>query len=461
MVSCGASAPLTRHEVHFTSRAFARAARFHMVHEGRALVCSVLCVIGAAAGAYAQTAPVASTMAWPDVKARFVATNPTLQAGQIGIDESKAGEVTAFLRPNPQLSLTLDQIGHNDDGKPLADANPTSVLSYLHERDGKRELRRDSAQGATAIAVSDQADLTRTLLFTLRSDFVQILQAKAFMALAQDNLASYDQVLTLSRERLTAGDIAQMDFDRLALQRVNYESDVQTATVNLRSAKIHLLALLNDRTTSAEQFDVSGSFDFSVSTQPLADLRQLALQTRPDLRSALAAVDKAQTDHRLALANGAVDPTFAIDAGFPAVSQAWNSYSPPLREYVGVGVSIPLRIFDKNQGEKLRTELDVSRNQKLVDAAQVQVFADVDSAYAALVSTIALLQPYRNQYLDQATRVRDAVSFSYQRGGVSLVDFLQSQSEYRAIQIAYVNLVGTYLNNVNQLNLAIGQEAIQ
>ncbi|HEX4346278.1 MAG TPA: TolC family protein [Vicinamibacterales bacterium] len=418
-------------------------------------------MIGAAAGAYAQTAPVASTMAWPDVKARFVATNPTLQAGQIGIDESKAGEVTAFLRPNPQLSLTLDQIGHNDDGKPLADANPTSVLSYLHERDGKRELRRDSAQGATAIAVSDQADLTRTLLFTLRSDFVQILQAKAFMALAQDNLASYDQVLTLSRERLTAGDIAQMDFDRLALQRVNYESDVQTATVNLRSAKIHLLALLNDRTTSAEQFDVSGSFDFSVSTQPLADLRQLALQTRPDLRSALAAVDKAQTDHRLALANGAVDPTFAIDAGFPAVSQAWNSYSPPLREYVGVGVSIPLRIFDKNQGEKLRTELDVSRNQKLVDAAQVQVFADVDSAYAALVSTIALLQPYRNQYLDQATRVRDAVSFSYQRGGVSLVDFLQSQSEYRAIQIAYVNLVGTYLNNVNQLNLAIGQEAIQ
>ena len=433
-----------------------------MLHERRALVCSVLWVLGVSAGAYAQTAPAPPTVSsWPDVKARFLATNPTLQAGQIGIDESKATEVTAFLRPNPQLSLTLDQIGHNDEGKPFADANPTSVVSYLHEREGKRELRRDSAHEATAIAASDQADLTRTMLFRLRSAFVQILQAKAFLALAQDNLSSYDQVLALSRDRLTAGDIAQMDFDRLALQRVNDESDVQTATVNLRTAKVQLLALLNDRTTPVEQFDVSGTFDFAVPTQSLVDLRQLALQTRPDLRSALAAVDKAQTDHRLAIADGSADPTFVVDAGFPAASQAWNSYAPPLREYVGVGVSIPLRLFDRNQGEKQRTELDVSRNQKLVDAAEVQVFADVDSAYAALTSAVTLLQPYKNQYLDQATRVRDAVSFSYQRGAASLVDFLQSQAEYRAIQIAYVNLVATYLNDVNQLNLSIGQEAIQ
>ena len=433
-----------------------------MVHEGRVLVCSVLCVLGAANGAYAQSAPAPTTASsWSDVRARFLAANAALQAGQIGIDESKAAEVTAFLRPNPQLSLTLDQIGHNDEGKPFADLNPTSAVSYLHEREGKRELRRDSAQGATAIAVSDQADLTRTLLFTLRSAFVQILQAKAFLALAQDNLTSYDQVLTLSRDRLTAGDIAQMDFDRLALQRVNYESDVQTATVNLKTAKVQLLALMNDRTTAVDQFDVSGTFDFTVPTASLADLRQRALQTRPDLRSALAAVDKAQIDHRLAIANGSTDPTFVVDAGFPAVSQVWSSYAPPLREYVGVGVSVPLRFFDRNQGEKQRTELDVSRSQKLVDAAQVQVFADVDSAYAALMSTVTLLQPYRNQYLDQATRVRDAVSFSYQRGAASLVDFLQSQAEYRAIQIAYVNLVGTYLNDVNQLNLSIGQEAIQ
>ncbi len=170
-----------------------------------------------------------------------------MQAGQIGIDESKAAEITAFLRPNPQWSLTLDQVGNTDEGNLSPRRTWSPPCSYLHERQQKRELRRDSAQGATAIATSAQADLERTLMFTLRSAFVQVLQAKAFRTLAQDNLANYDQVLSLSRDRLQAGDIAQIDLDRLELQRVTYESDVQTAEVNLRTAKIQLLRMLNDQ----------------------------------------------------------------------------------------------------------------------------------------------------------------------------------------------------------------------
>jgi cobalt-zinc-cadmium efflux system outer membrane protein len=399
-------------------------------------------------------------LTWSEIKARFHATNPTLQAEQIGIDESKAAEGTAFLRPNPQLSLTLDQVGHNVAGQPFADANPTTSVSYLHERDQKRELRKETAEGSTAIATSDQADMERTLLFALRSAFVQVLQSKAFRALAQANLESYDQVLALSRDRLPAGDIAQLDLDRLELQRVNYESDARTAEVSLRTAKIQLLALLGDRDTPVDQFDVDGPFSFDAPVPTLDALRQTAVDTRPDLRAATEAVDKANTEHLLAMANGSTDPVFIADAGFPSVSQVWSSYSPPLRQYVGVGVSIPLRFFDKNQGEKARTSLDIARSQKLAEAARLQVFDDVDTAYATVTSTVALLQPYQDRYLDEATRIRDTVTFSYQRGGISLVDFLQSQQEYRAIQVSYVNLVAAFLNAANQLNLAIGQEVI-
>jgi cobalt-zinc-cadmium efflux system outer membrane protein len=127
---------------------------------------------------------------------------------------------------------------------------------------------------------------------------------------------------------------------------------------------------------------------------------------------------------------------------------------------VGVGVGVPLRIFDRNQGEKLRTQLDITRSERLADAARLQVFGDVDTAYAMVMSAVALLQPYRDRYLDQATRVRDTIAFSYQRGGVSLIDFLQSQQEYRAVQVNFVNLIASFLNAVNQLNLAIGQEVI-
>ena len=127
---------------------------------------------------------------------------------------------------------------------------------------------------------------------------------------------------------------------------------------------------------------------------------------------------------------------------------------------MGVNLNLPLRLFDRNQGEKLRTQLDIGRNEKLTEAARLQVFSDVDSAYAMVISSVALLQPYKTSYLDQATRVRDTMTFSYQRGGASLLDFLQAQQEYRSVQISYVNLTAAFLNAVNQLNLAIGQEVI-
>jgi cobalt-zinc-cadmium efflux system outer membrane protein len=419
--------------------------------------CIFTCAVAARASAQAPTV----ALTWTEIRDRFRATNPTLQAGQIGIDESKAAETTAYLRPNPSWFIALDQIGNTEEGNIFSASNLSTSFNYLHERQHKRELRRDSAGQATAIAVSTQADLERNLLFTLRTAFVQVLQAKGFRTLAQDNLASYDQVLTVSRDRLRAGDIARIDLDRLELQRVTYESDVQTAEVNLRTAKIQLLRLLNDQTTSVDRFDVSGPFDFASPPQPLEEFRRTAMDTRPDLRAALEAIDKARIDHRLAFANGSADPTFGVDVAVPAISQAFLSYQPPLREYVGVNVAMPLRLFDRNQGEKLRTELEITRSERLADAARLQVFGDVDTAYATVMSTVALLQPYKDRYLDQATRVRDTVTFSYQRGGISLVDFLQAQQEYRLVQVAYINLIASFLNAVNQLNLAVGREVIQ
>ena len=399
-------------------------------------------------------------LTWEEVRAKFESNNPTLRAGQIGIDESKAAELTAYLRPNPQLSVNVDQIGNTSQGSAFSATTLLTAVNYLHERRHKRELRLESAQKTTGIAVSGQADLERSLLYMVRSGFVGTLQAKAVLRVATDNLAYWDQVLEISRDRFQAGDIAQIDLDRLELQRVQFESDVQTAEVNLRTAKIQLLMLLNDR-TPIDEFDVLGLFEYNDQLSPLDDFRKIALDTRPDLRAALQSVNKAKTDHRLAVSNGSTDPTFSIDAGFPTISQAYLGYQPPLREYVGFGVSVPLRIFDRNQGEKLRTQLDIDRNQKLFDATQAQVFSDVDSAYALVNSNLILLRPYKARYLDQAVRVRETVRFSYEHGGSALLDFLSAENDYRSVQLNYVNLVGAYLIAASQLNLAVGREVIQ
>lgn len=186
------------------------------------------------------------TLTWQQAKVEFEKSNPTLQAARIGIDESRDEEITAYLRPNPDFTVSLDQINPFTDNpvnkySPFSEALPYVSTSYLHERRHKRELRLESARKATAIAQSQLADQERTLLFNLRSAFVQALQAKAVRDLAKDNLAYFDHEFGISQDRYRAGDIARVDLDRLELQRVQYESDLQPAEVNLRTAKIQLL----------------------------------------------------------------------------------------------------------------------------------------------------------------------------------------------------------------------------
>ncbi len=404
-----------------------------------------------------SSAQTQTTLTWDQVRERFERQNPTLMADKLNIDESKAQEITAHLRPNPNFTLLTDgtQIApYKGVWQPLTGSMLTTNVSYLHEREGKRELRLESTQKATGVAVSTHADVERTLFFSLRGAFVSTLEAKTVVQLTMDNLAYYDHVLDLSRERLKAGDIAQIDLDRLELQRVQYESDLQTADVNLRTAKIQLLTLLNDR-TPVEQFDVNGPFDFADQIGSRDDFRRIAIDTRPDLKAAIETMDKAQSDHKLAVANGSTDPTLST----------WWSYNPSFNnpfdhQTLGASLSIPLRFFDRNQGEKLRTQLEITRNKRLRDAAEAQVLSDVDSAYATLASTLLLLRPYKATYLQQSVRVRDTVSFAYQNGGASLLDFLNAQTEYRGVQLNYVNLVGSYLTAAARLNMAVGREVV-
>jgi cobalt-zinc-cadmium efflux system outer membrane protein len=411
-----------------------------------------LWIVAAIAGAVPGGAFAQNALTWQQVKDRFEATNPTMLAARIGIDESKAQETTAYLRPNLDMTTTLDQFApfSGNPYRPLGSLLPLVSASYLHERGGKRELRLESAQKGTALAQSQLADQERTLLFTLRNAFVQTLQQKSVVALATENLAYYDHLLGVSSERLKAGDIAQVDLDRLELQRVQFETDLQSALVNLRTAKIQLLTLLNNR-TPIEQFDVTGPFAFTEQILTLDELHQTALANRPDLKAAMQAVDKAKTDYRLAVANGSTDPTFGVDLG----------RNPPIPVYIGFSVTVPLRIFDRNQGEKARTQLDIGRNERLHDATEAQVFSDADSAFATLNSSRVLLRAYKNKYLEQATRVRDTVSFSYQHGGASLLDFLNAQNDYRSVQLNYLNLVGSYMTAASQLNMAVGTEVIR
>ncbi len=412
----------------------------------------------AAAGLLAQFATPQHALSWQETQAKFKANNPALLAGEVTIGESRADEITAYLRPNPDLNLLTDgtQIAPSAAGwRPFAGTLFSPSVSYLHERQHKRELRLLSAQKGTAVAISTQADLERNLMFNLRDAFVRVLLEKAVLGVARANLDYYDKAIAINRDRFNAGDISKVDFQRVEIQRIQFEADLQTANVNLRTAKIDLLALMRD-TTPVDEFDVRENFEFAESAARLAELRTIALETRPDLKEAEQSLEKARTDHQLSIANGSTDPTFS---GWWTHNGSFNN--PTANNTVGASVSIPLRIFDRNQGDKLHTLLDIGRNQKLHDQAEVTALHDVDSAYATLESTIALLRPYRDKYLKEAEEIRETISYAYQHGAASLLDFLDAQKEYRDTQLNYVNLVGAYFSAANQVNFSVGREVIR
>jgi len=429
-----------------------RAAQFIMSQRSCACLVAILILPFMRGAVSAQT-----TYTWQEVKDKFETANPTLNAARLIIYESRANEVTAYLRPNPILNFTTDGTQltpFNGVWTPWAGTQKSPGISYLHERGHKRELRRDSARESTAISELTYSDQERSLLFNLRNAFVQVLQAKAVLQNARDNLKYWDRELDLNRRRLNAGDIARLDLNRLELQRVQFESDFETATVNLRTSKIQLLTLLNDR-TPIDQFDVIGTYDFIDLLLPLDEYRNIALSTRPDLKAASQAVELARINHRLAIANGSSDPTFST----------WWTRNPSFNNpndlnTIGASVSIPLRIFDKNQGEKERTRIDIGRNEQLRDASEASVLSDVASAYWTLIQTLNLLKPYKAKYLPLADDNRNRVSIAYQNGGASLLDFLDAEKAYRDTRLAYLNLIGSFLTAAAQLNMAVGREVI-
>ncbi len=407
-----------------------------------------VCLAGPAVG---QT-----ILTWPEVLQRFENDNPTLKAARAAVDESKANEVTAYLRPNPDFTLLTDgtQVNPGVVYRPFAGSELVPTISYLHERQHKRELRRDSAHAATAVTESQYADQERSLLFMLRTAFVQVLQAKAVLQNAQENLAYWDKELEVNRQRYKAGDMALLDLNRLELQRVQFESDLENALVNLRTNKIQLMLLMNQR-TPIEQFDVRGPYEFAGQLKPLEELHAEALDHRPDLKAAIETVDLAKVNYKLAVANGSTDPTFS---GWWTNNPSFAN--PYAQQTLGLSVGIPLRIFDRNQGEKERTRIDIGRSEQLRNSAQAQVFNDVDSAYWTLVQAIDLLKPYKSKYLALSEDIRNRMAFSFKNGGASLLDFLDSEKSYRDTRLAYLTLIGSYMTAAAQLNAAVGAEVI-
>lgn len=374
--------------------------------------------------------------------------NPALRGQAAAIDSTRAGEITAALRPNPTFLS-----GTNDF---------TSGVSWTIERGGKRQRRIDSARLATAGAGLDYADARRTLVLNVRSTFTAALLAKSNLALAQENIKSFDQEEGLHRIRYEKGEISGADFLKISLQKLQFETDVQDATLALRTARTNLRQLLYTPELAAD-FEVLGELRAVPVERPLEQLQETAYRNRPDLHAAATALSKAEADVRLAQANAHVDPNVAL--GWNHVGSSFGpSWLQPqfpkgaASNTLTSGFSIPLPVFDRNQGEIARTKAEVIRARSRVDVLRAQVGNDVEVAFASLQLSRERVRLYQQTYLGQARNSRQIAEFAYRKGATSILDLLEAERTDRGVQLAYRQALADYVTRLNQLEAAVGAQ---
>jgi cobalt-zinc-cadmium efflux system outer membrane protein len=381
-----------------------------------------------------------------------LAHSHTLKAARTTIQQSEAQEITASLRPNPALGwdALFIPLSPSDWTIDNLDQNQQFDLgvSYLIERGGKRHRRVDAARDATSVAKYQVGDTERTLVFNVAQEFINAQLADSILDFAQRDLASFRQTVNVSGERYRAGDISQADFLKIELQLLQFQTDVAGAQV----AKVQALAGLRQMLgydAVPDQFDVAGEMQPQLLQLNLDDLRLRALKSRPDLLGAQQVVHAAQSQVALAKANGKVDLTAGL------------SYTHIIgQNSLSAVFSIPLPVFDRNQGEIARTRFASTQAQEQAYAASDAVLTDVRNGYESFLTTQQVVQLYTSGYLKQAQDSRDISEYAYKKGAASLLDYLDAERSYRATELAYRQALASYLISVEQLKAAVGTRSL-
>jgi cobalt-zinc-cadmium efflux system outer membrane protein len=381
--------------------------------------------------------------------ARALAANPTLLSARQHVSAVEANKITAGLRQNPNLTLlgqtmSLPEV-NNDGGNPFF---YSAGVSRLFERGQKRRWRLDAATATADSTQSLYRDQGRQLVLSVRQAFTNMLLAKASLAVAEENLTDYHKTVDLSRSRLDAGDITRTDFERIDLQQAQFEADADNARLSMQQASAQLQLLFGvDRPSPT--LDITGTLDPPPVPLTMADAENQGLASRPDFLAARQALTAAEANSRLAIAGGTADPTLASEY---ERSGADNTF--------GVNVQIPLRIFDRNQGEKERTRYEIESSRSAVTAARNQVVSDIDLAWMALETSQRLAQRYNGHYVDEAGHVRDNLQFSYRNGNSTLLDYLSALRDYRAVRLSGLNANAQVWLALHQLSFATATDIL-
>jgi outer membrane protein, heavy metal efflux system len=427
------------------------------------MAASVLSCILIAPSAFAQATKGPVRITLDEAVQMALQHNHNMIAARTAIDQSLAMEVTANMRPNPVLFSDWEYLPLGSPAKQNPDLydgvtlpeylkNNTEGdigLSYLIERGHKRQARYQAAKDVTAQTRSLVADNERNLTYQVADLFTNVQLAESTIDLAQQDLKSFQQTVDIGEFQFKAGGISEDDYLKIELQLLQFETDLESAQLARAQGLSDLRQLLGFESISPD-YDVVDAFDYLPLKSNLEDLQMKAIQNRPDLRAAEQGVTAANSGYALAKADAKQDLTVTGNYSHVNGINAATLY-----------VSIPLPIFDRNQGEIARTRSVITQAQEQQAETNGQVLTDVKDAYEGLKSNDKLVLLYRDKYREVAKKDRDIADYAYHRGAIALIGFLDAERSYRAAELGYRQTLASYLLALEQLREAVGVRNLQ
>ncbi len=379
--------------------------------------------------------------------------NHYLLAARTTIQQNEAEEITANLRPDPVLTTDAIFLPVFEPSSMTSDyidnvAQFDLGVSYLFERGKKRQHRLQAARDATAVTRAQVDDNERTVAYAVATQFINVEMAESTLALANQDLQSFQQTVDIAEARYKAGDIGEGDLLKIKLQLLQFQTDVAQAKLGRAQGLSDLRQLLGYESVPAN-YDVIGEFAYQPMATSLDDLQAKALETRPDLKAAQLGVNAANSQFQLQKAIGKRDVTGTLNYTHLAYLSD-----------ISVFGSMQLPIFDRNQGEIKRAGFAINQAQEQRLYANGQVLTDVRDAYEGLRANDEIMKLYTSGYLDEAQESRDISEYAYKHGAASLLDYLDAERSYRSTQLSYRQALASYLLALEQLREAVGTRSL-
>ncbi|MFZ6177266.1 TolC family protein [Nannocystis pusilla] len=359
--------------------------------------------------------------------------NLELLARRYEVPLARAEIVSARLRLNPTLSFGADHLDllgtHYDD---VNHAGPEEFFvrtDWLFRSGRKRKRRIEVAETGVAVAEQRLRDAVRLLVRDVQSACVDVQAAAAAVELAEVNRDLYARVVALNEVRVANGDLAKVDLTRAQIAELQASNELRQAEGAQRVASNNL-ALLLGRTASPAAISVTGEMRADATPRALAEIQARALRERPDLRAAHGEQRFTQLDVRRQIAEGKIDLSVGVEARRQqGLAGTGNS--------LGFFVVVPLRLFDRNQGQIERSRQQAAQADQRALAVEQAIRIEAANAHVAYEVARELLASFEGGMLARAEQVLATAEYAYRRGEASLIELIDAQRAHNDTRRTY------------------------